>query len=193
MVEFLNISDFFSVIQRQSKEAHEIEIEKLKEQEEMRRLKEQVKSTVNIQSPMKLKENSKNDVTDTTHLRLPNAKFPPITALLNRSTYNKSAQALSPNFMGTESMNKLTLNEPAIFNNTTNVKLYHKLYILKSSLVQDYEEKIERLREENRKLRETGNERLKDLEAENKRLKRKVKSDCQQNSYGSEIQTWIHT
>ena len=86
-------------------------------------------------------------------------------------------------------MNKLTLNEPAIFSNTTNLKLYHKSYILKSSMVQDYEEKIERLEEEIRKLRETGNERLKDLEGENKRLKRKVKSDCQQNSYGSEIQT----
>ena len=30
----------------------------------------------------------------------PNAKFPPITALLNRSAYHKSAKTLSPNFMG---------------------------------------------------------------------------------------------
>ena len=57
---------------------------------------------------------TKNDVVDVTptllsHIkwcywlfmsRIPNAKFPPITALLNRSTY-KSAKALSSYFMGT--------------------------------------------------------------------------------------------
>ena len=58
----------------------------------------------------------KNDVVNVVHIAVswrckmtslvnksqtPNAKFPPITALLNRSTYHKSAKVLSPNFMGT--------------------------------------------------------------------------------------------
>ena len=52
------------------------------------------------------------------HHPIPKAKFPPITALLNRPTYHKKFQGvpttLSPNLMGTpKSMNKLTLNEPA--------------------------------------------------------------------------------
>ena len=54
---------------------------------------------------------NKNDVVDVTSTLLsrgvkwchwiPNAKFPPITTMLNRPTYHKSAKALSPNFMGT--------------------------------------------------------------------------------------------
>ena len=48
------------------------------------------------------------------HHNIPNAKFPPITALLNRSTYHKSAKGspttVSPKSHGNlKSMNKLTL------------------------------------------------------------------------------------
>ena len=53
----------------------------------------------------------KNDVLDVTSTLLsrdvvkwrhwiPNAKFPPITAMLNRPTYHKSAKVLSPNLSG---------------------------------------------------------------------------------------------
>ena len=55
---------------------------------------------------------SKNDVVDVTSTLLsrdvvkwrhwiPNAKFLPITAMLNRPTYHKSAKVLSPNLSGT--------------------------------------------------------------------------------------------
>ena len=57
------------------------------------------------------------------HHPIPNAKFPPITTLLNRPTYHKSAK-VSPSpfpksYGNPKSMNKLTLNEPAF---TTNLK-----------------------------------------------------------------------
>ena len=52
------------------------------------------------------------------HHPIPNAKFPPITALLNGPTYHKSAKVSPPPFLKSygnpKSMNKLTLNEPAI-------------------------------------------------------------------------------
>ena len=51
---------------------------------------------------------------------IPNAKFPPIAAFLNRSTYHtyhKSAKASPPpcpkSHGRSESMNELTINEPA--------------------------------------------------------------------------------
>ena len=51
------------------------------------------------------------------HYPIPNAKFPPITALLNRPTYHKSAKVSPQPFPKShgnpKSMNKLTLNEPA--------------------------------------------------------------------------------
>ena len=53
------------------------------------------------------------------HHPIPNAKFPPITALLNMPTYHKSAKVSPPHFplISWESqINKLTLNEPAIIN-----------------------------------------------------------------------------
>ena len=49
------------------------------------------------------------------HHPIPNAKFPPITALLNRPTYHKSAKVSPPPFpqilWNPKSINKLTLNE----------------------------------------------------------------------------------
>ena len=52
------------------------------------------------------------------HHAIPKAKFPLITALLNRSTYYRSAKGLHhlvPKSYGRpKSVNKLTLNEPAI-------------------------------------------------------------------------------
>ena len=52
------------------------------------------------------------------HHPIPNAKFPPITALLNRPTYHKRSKVSPPPFpqilWEPKSMNKLTLNEPAI-------------------------------------------------------------------------------
>ena len=53
------------------------------------------------------------------HHPIPNAKFPPMTALLNMPTYHKSAKVSPPPFPkkshgNPKSMNKLTLNEPAI-------------------------------------------------------------------------------
>ena len=52
------------------------------------------------------------------HHPIPNAKFSPITALLNMPTYHKSAKVSPPPFPQShgnpKSMNKLTLNEPAI-------------------------------------------------------------------------------
>ena len=52
------------------------------------------------------------------HHPIPNAKFPPITALLNRPTYHKRSKVSPPPFPKSygnpKSMNKLTLNEPAI-------------------------------------------------------------------------------
>ena len=57
------------------------------------------------------------------HHPIPNAKFPPITALLNRPTYHKSAKVSHHSFPKSygnlKSMNKLTLNEPAI--------IFHKI------------------------------------------------------------------
>ena len=52
------------------------------------------------------------------HHPIPNAKFPPITALLNRSTYYNSAKGflttLSPVLTGSQkSMKRLTINESA--------------------------------------------------------------------------------
>ena len=52
------------------------------------------------------------------HQPIPNAKFPPITALLNRPTYHKSAKVSPHPFPKShgnpKSMNKLILNKPAI-------------------------------------------------------------------------------
>ena len=41
------------------------------------------------------------NVTMTLRCHIPNAKIPPITTLLSRSAYHKSANVLSPNPMGT--------------------------------------------------------------------------------------------
>ena len=52
------------------------------------------------------------------HHPIPNTKFPPITAFLNMPTYHKSAKVSHHPFLKShgnpKSMNKLTLNEPAI-------------------------------------------------------------------------------
>ena len=52
------------------------------------------------------------------HHPIPNAKFPPITALLNRPTYHKRSKVSPPPFPKSygnpRSMKKLTLNEPAM-------------------------------------------------------------------------------
>ena len=52
------------------------------------------------------------------HHPIPNAKFPPITALLNRPSYHKRSKVSPPPFpqilWDPKSMNKLTLNEPAM-------------------------------------------------------------------------------
>ena len=52
------------------------------------------------------------------HHPIPNAKFPTITALLNRPNYHKSAKVFPSPFLqilwNPKSMNKLTLNEAAI-------------------------------------------------------------------------------
>ena len=70
-------------------------------------------SIVYYKTPMPDVENDVVDVTSTLlscdakwrhwlfRSGIPNAKFPQIIALLNRSTYYKSAKALSPNFMDT--------------------------------------------------------------------------------------------
>ena len=50
---------------------------------------------------------------DGTHPRLSNAKFPPITALLNRSSYHKSATGSLPNYMGTPP-NLITCPPPTV-------------------------------------------------------------------------------
>ena len=63
------------------------------------------------------------------HHSIPNAKFPPITALLNKPTYHKSANVSPPPFpqilWDPKSMNKLTLNEPAIISHRISHKKMH--------------------------------------------------------------------
>ena len=65
--------------------------------------------------------------------RIPNAKFPPITALFNRSTYHKSTKALPTLF---QSMNKLTLNEPTILTIGNTSKNVNNIPLLEDTQVQ---------------------------------------------------------
>ena len=62
------------------------------------------------------------------HHPIPNAKFPPITTLLNRPTYHKSAKVSPPPFpqilWEPKSMNKLTLNKPAKFSTEFPTKMH---------------------------------------------------------------------
>ena len=67
-------------------------------------------------------------------LPIPNAKFPPITALLNRPTYHKSANVSPPpipkSHGNPKSMNKLTLNEPAMKHERTQWKCFIQTHLL---------------------------------------------------------------